>query len=249
MAGQVFGRWTVLGPAPRTRLSASWFCRCACGVEQSVSGNSLRMGKSTSCGCARLARKRATVPDLTGRRVHRLTVVGLLGYEAGQSRWLCTRDCGNDVIATASRLMNATTRSCGCARSKPGSTNHAWRHDLSPEEREIHASRMRSGKSVEWREAVFARDHHRCVKCGQHGTLNAHHMDGFDWYIEGRYDVENGCTLCVACHRAYHAEFGQKRANCHDFLLFLDDDRYLELPPGARFPISVTSPFTSTIEE
>lgn len=47
MTGQRFGRWTVLEHAGGTR----WLCRCDCGTEKPVSGDTLRSGRSKSCGC------------------------------------------------------------------------------------------------------------------------------------------------------------------------------------------------------
>lgn len=54
MAGQRFGRWTVLHrvPAPRGK-SAWWLCRCDCGVERPQRGATLRIGHTQSCGCWR----------------------------------------------------------------------------------------------------------------------------------------------------------------------------------------------------
>ena len=52
LAGKVFGRWTVLGPAKRT-YQTMWRCECACGVERDVSGINLTTGHSISCGCFR----------------------------------------------------------------------------------------------------------------------------------------------------------------------------------------------------
>lgn len=59
-AGEVFGRLTILGPAPRLGRDRAWLCRCSCGAEKPVRGVSLRNGDIVSCGChsAELARKR-----------------------------------------------------------------------------------------------------------------------------------------------------------------------------------------------
>lgn len=51
--GQKFGRWSVL---ESTELKDSnrgylWLCKCDCGTIKPISGNSLRMGKTRSCGC------------------------------------------------------------------------------------------------------------------------------------------------------------------------------------------------------
>jgi hypothetical protein len=56
LAGQRFGRWTVLAIHPqRTRYGrkvvALWCCVCDCGNERLVIGHNLRNGHSGSCGC------------------------------------------------------------------------------------------------------------------------------------------------------------------------------------------------------
>ncbi len=52
-AGQRFGRWLVLRFIDRANRATRWLCRCNCGTERVVSGDSLRRGRSTNCGCAR----------------------------------------------------------------------------------------------------------------------------------------------------------------------------------------------------
>lgn len=59
MTGQRFGRWTVLGMTAKTSTDGhrrtACVCRCECGKERVVYAQSLRSGKSMSCGCARPA--------------------------------------------------------------------------------------------------------------------------------------------------------------------------------------------------
>lgn len=45
--GQIFGQWTVL----RRHGGSVWWCQCACGTKKAVSGSTLTMGTSKSCGC------------------------------------------------------------------------------------------------------------------------------------------------------------------------------------------------------
>lgn len=52
LVGKQFGRWTVIGPAPRT-YQTMWECECTCGVKRVVSGANLATSHSTSCGCLR----------------------------------------------------------------------------------------------------------------------------------------------------------------------------------------------------
>jgi hypothetical protein len=65
----------------------------------------------------------------------------------------------------------------------------------------------------EWRNAVYARDGYRCVRCGATGQkLHAHHIRPYAEYPEGRFDVENGVALCIPCHGEEHdRDFGNRR--------------------------------------
>ena len=58
-----------------------------------------------------------------------------------------------------------------------------------------------------WRISVFKRDLYTCQDCDQvGGEINAHHIKTFKKYPDSRYDVDNGVTLCVNCHRLRHGK-------------------------------------------
>lgn len=52
----------------------------------------------------------------------------------------------------------------------------------------------------QFREAVFARDKHKCAVCGVSGELDAHHITDRNDMPNGGYVVENGISLCPSCH-------------------------------------------------
>lgn len=56
---------------------------------------------------------------------------------------------------------------------------------------------------------VLARDNYTCQRCGYKGDLKVHHLNGYNWYIEGRYNVINGITLCGSCHNKFHSQYGK----------------------------------------
>ena len=53
LKGLIFGRWTVIEEDKERSNGGfvTWRCRCECGAIVSVSGVSLKNGKSKSCGC------------------------------------------------------------------------------------------------------------------------------------------------------------------------------------------------------
>ena len=52
LTGQVFGKWIVLYKANKVATNGAiyWHCRCECGRQKDVLGQSLRLGHSLSCG-------------------------------------------------------------------------------------------------------------------------------------------------------------------------------------------------------
>ena len=49
--GERYGRLTVLFPADHLHGRTAWICECDCGNTIVVTGNDLRTGKVSSCGC------------------------------------------------------------------------------------------------------------------------------------------------------------------------------------------------------
>lgn len=99
------------------------------------------------------------------------------------------------------RKMSPEQRLHHSSYSLRGDKHPRWKGGVSGEN-------ARTRQSVEgrlWREAVFARDNHTCQSCSKRGgELNAHHLKQFSEFRELRFDLGNGQTLCVPCHRAVH---------------------------------------------
>ncbi len=53
-----------------------------------------------------------------------------------------------------------------------------------------------------WRKAIFERDNYTCKECGQYGgRLQADHILPYSTFPEARWNLDNGRTLCVECHK------------------------------------------------
>lgn len=57
LAGQRFGRLSVLSRGPSRGRGVVWNCRCDCGNHSSVESGNLRSGGTTSCGCLGLEKR------------------------------------------------------------------------------------------------------------------------------------------------------------------------------------------------
>ena len=93
--------------------------------------------------------------------------------------------------------------------AKKGEESHMWRGGLTSINKIIRASM----ESKLWREAVFKRDDYRCMDCGERGgKLHADHIYPFAHFSRLRFDINNGQTLCVDCHKRTPT-YGHKAKN------------------------------------
>lgn len=80
-----------------------------------------------------------------------------------------------------------------------GAENPNWRGGLVNPNQRLRASHL----SKDWSQKVRARDG-KCVECGATGRLHAHHVKPWKHHPELRFDLNNGVTLCPACHQKAH---------------------------------------------
>ncbi len=84
-----------------------------------------------------------------------------------------------------------------------GENHHSWKGGITPENDKI----RHSLEYKEWAESVYKRDKFTCQRCGVHckrKDIVAHHIKPFADYPELRFDIDNGLTLCRACHIKEH---------------------------------------------
>ena len=101
---------------------------------------------------------------------------GLKGYKAGNLHW-------------------------AYGKKRPevsGSNSNLWRGGVLSEHKAI----RRGAENKRWRKQVFERDDYTCQACGERGgELHADHDLPFALFPDLRFEVLNGQTLCVSCHR------------------------------------------------
>lgn len=193
---------------------ANTHIKCECLIDGHI-WNPIAQSLITGRGCPVCAkRKLAETFSLTHeefiRRMSNVnTDIEILGdYKNGHTKIKCR--CKVDGYEWYT-LPNNLLKGSGCPkcsiRNNSGSNCHLYNHNLTDEEREY-------GRNIEgyteWRNKVYERDKYTCQCCGDNkgGNLNAHHLNGYHWFKEGRTDVNNGITLCDNCHKEFHDIYG-----------------------------------------
>lgn len=209
--GTIFGQWVVIGEGKQNGKS---LCRCNCGNEREVRNSSLRLGKSTSCGCSLSQARQSQRKHLeTGAQYGRLTVVD--SAESGYS--LCVCKCGNEVKVSNWNLEHGITKSCGCLNReiaaenmkknvKRGEEHHNWKGGISTEYQRTRATKQ----FKDFLKTVRERDNHQCQKCGvSKSRMHVHHIKPVRFYPELICEPDNGVLLCPKCHREFHKLHGK----------------------------------------
>jgi len=86
-----------------------------------------------------------------------------------------------------------------------GSKHWNWKNGKTP----INHLLRHTSEYNDWRKAVYKRDNWTCQMCGikqKHPV--AHHLKPFNDYMELRFEIDNGITLCRSCHKKIHKEIG-----------------------------------------
>lgn len=119
--GNKYGLLTVIERAGSIHGKAAWLCRCECGNQIIVTGDSLRRGQTTTCGDTIHKQQRmskvgkANYKDITGCKYGKLTALRPIGSATyGGILWECKCDCGNLHTVEYSNLIRGRVKSCGC---------------------------------------------------------------------------------------------------------------------------------------
>lgn len=229
LTNRTFERLTVVRETnKRSNGRVVWECLCECGNKTEVHSSNLMNGKTQSCGCLAIERSsEALTKNIEGKRFGKLRAIKLTDVKRKQRRvWVCECDCGNICEKVSTDLISGDTTSCGCYHLEIMTGVKNWNYNpLLTEEDRLNNGRytLTGGKVANWRKSVYERDNYTCMVCtarngnGESITLNAHHINGWHWFESGRFDVDNGVTLCVSCHSDFHKKYGNKFNNKEQF--------------------------------
>lgn len=130
---------------------------------------------------------------------YNLELIGKYTRNRNKTEFRCY--CGNIFSATPAGIFSGNTRSCGCLRflSQEDVASRATLKNF-----ELVGNYVNSSTDVEF-------------KCHCGGDLQAHHLDGYHWCVDRRYEINNGVTLCKECHYLFHNKYGNKNNTIEQF--------------------------------
>lgn len=166
--------------------------------------------------------------DLQNLRFGKLLVIEKHSQDSfNRWKWLCSCECGNTKVINSRHLIANKTFSCGCIKTETainngkkssykisGVNSYLYKESITDFERKNRRN-SEITKIKNWRDTIFQRDNFTCDICKQKGgQIQAHHLNGWSYFIEERFDLNNGITLCKKCHFNFHHSIGGFRNKC-----------------------------------
>lgn len=116
--------------------------------------------------------------------------------------------CDNNVFKMTPSDFLQGRRCPKCGQLNKSGIFH-WNYNPNLTEEQRQRRDMFNVEIRKWRDKVYARDNYTCQRCSAYGgELNAHHLNSWDKHPEERFDLTNGITLCVDCHKQFHSLYG-----------------------------------------
>ena len=126
---------------------------------------------------------------------------------------------GKSHTKESKKLMSETHKGVKMP-SISGDKHPHWNPDLTEEDRN---NKRKYPEYYEWVKLIFERDNYVCQICNKGGTLNAHHLEGYNNNPELRVELTNGITLCEECHKDFHHQYDYGNNTKEQFKKFKGD--------------------------
>lgn len=193
----------VMFPRPAGSGNKHWrvqqFCSVRCSHSSEIFKEKIRIARKTQIMPTGPAHH-AWIAEMPEKKCEWCGIIFEKKRQNAKSFWkiqkFCSKKCGGSYASTF---------------SPKGEKHGQWKGGVS----EFHTKVRRMAEYVAWRSAVFARDRYTCQECKTSGVLlNADHINSFAVIMERNnvrtlndarrckelWNVNNGNTLCVACH-------------------------------------------------
>lgn len=210
LAGQRFGRLTVISLVAGCSGRAKWNCLCDCGNSKVISTWRLTDGTS-SCGCiSREIVSKLNATDISGRRFGKLIAVNRVESGGTKPVWVCRCDCGSEVSVIRSNLMTGNTVSCGCAfKAERGIYTTSEKRKTTASYQASRRGRVKGGGGTFSRQQIddlFKLQKGKCANCRTSIDEGFHRDHKTPLVMGGTNDISNIELLCPTCNLKKNAK-------------------------------------------
>lgn len=145
----------------------------------------------------------------------------------GNILYECVCECGTIRLLSSNLISMKQSKSCGCLHKEivSKSSKNRWleysKTDRAIKKKKSIDFRKKGQKLQNLRAYIYKRDNYTCCLCDSNNKINAHHLDGWNWCEEKRYDELNLITLCKNHHDSFHKEYGRGNNTKEQFSEFL----------------------------
>lgn len=186
---------------------------CACGREHTAAYNNIRRRGACCPPCAQKGRS-------ASQRISKDYVRDLVeskGYKIVNCDYQNVFDkislkCPSGHLVSVSirsfKQNEGRCKQCACASIR-GENHPRFKHGRSKEDRsDRNKCRVQHN---EWKRILLARYEYACVICHKKDgrRLCAHHLNGYNWDVDNRYNPDNGVILCKDHHDSFHRTYGK----------------------------------------
>lgn len=192
-----------------------------CNNIKILSINQIRALSSIACFDCNIESKRKEIDYYQNllSEIHGHIIIKDITFETNQIMMLCYCINHEEYFTKAwSKLKNAKCKGCEkcISESKRGENNAMWKEDREEFDRIRNRVFDDNSQSI-WRAEILKRCNWRCELSNKRGKLNAHHLNGYHWDVENRFNTNNGVCLLVSIHKLFHKLYGNKHNTKEQF--------------------------------
>ena len=154
-----------------------------------------------------------------------IDVIPLEEYAGSYTKILFLCSCGRKWKTTPNRVL----KGCHCVacqhENMKGDKNPSWNPNISQEDREIGIRRFLLPNYKNFIKSCFVRDNWTCQITGtpSHGDVVVHHINGYNWDVKNRTNINNGITLNENIHKEFHKIYGKGDNTKEQFIDFVQN--------------------------
>lgn len=126
-------------------------------------------------------------------------------YVNCQTRMNLLMSCGHEYKTSLLSFRNGhgVCKKCSVLANS-GENTYNWKGGYDEERERI----RKTYENKQFVKGVLKRDGYCCAICKSKHNLQVHHLDGFNWCTDKRFDINNGVSLYEEHHILFHKQYG-----------------------------------------